>query len=132
MKIRTIWTRFTDKSVGVKEKIKDEHTITIQDVVVSVPGLLKLYEGRLDELFVKFNNKLVFESEVGGVFVDQLNESEVNEYRRLLAENEAKKAELAENEKLFNQWKAEKALEVNKPIITDTVMEKSEYAVTVV
>ena len=114
MKIRTIHTRITVDDEKTYEKVKDTYVLTVQDPVVSVPGLLKLYEGRLDELFKKFNNKLLYESELGGVFVDQLNAKEVAEYNRRLAEHEAKKAELENEEKLFREWKAEKAAEVNR------------------
>jgi len=114
MKIRTIHTRITADDEKTYEKVKDTYVLTVQDPVVSVPGLLKLYEGRLDELFKKFNNKLLYESELGGVFIDQLNSKEVEEYNRRLAEHEAKKAELENEEKLFREWKAEKAAEVNR------------------
>jgi hypothetical protein len=114
MKIRTIYTRITADDEKTYEKVKDTYVLTVQDPIVSVPGLLKLYEGRLDELFKKFNNKLLYESELGGVFIDQLNPKEVEEYNRRLAEHEAKKAELENEEKLFKQWKAEKAAEVNR------------------
>jgi len=114
MKIRTIHTRITADDEKTYEKVKDTYVLTVQDPVVSVPGLLKLYEGRLDELFKKFNNKLLYESELGGVFIDQLNAKEVEEYNRRLAEYEAKKAELENDEKLFREWKAEKAAEVNR------------------
>jgi len=114
MKIRTIHTRITVDDEKTYEKVKDTYVLTVQDPVVSVPGLLKLYEGRLDELFKKFNNKLLYESELGGVFVDQLNAKEVEEYNRRMAEYEAKKAELENDEKLFREWKAEKAAEVNR------------------
>ena len=114
MKIRTIHTRITADDEKTYEKVKDTYVLTVQDPIVSVPGLLKLYEGRLDELFKKFNNKLLYESELGGVFIDQLNSQEVEEYNRRMAEHAAKKAELENEEKLFREWKAEKAAEVNR------------------
>jgi len=114
MKIRTIHSRVTTDDEKTYEKVKDTYVLTVQDPVVSVPGLLKLYEGRLDELFKKFNNKLLYESELGGVFIDQLNSQEVEEYNRRMAEHAAKKAELENEEKLFREWKAEKAAEVNR------------------
>ncbi len=114
MKIRTIHSRVKTDDEKTYEKVKDTYVLTVQDPVVSVPGLLKLYEGRLDELFKQFNNKLLYESELGGVFVDQLNPQEVEEYNRRMAEHEAKKAELENEEKLFREWKAEKAAEVNR------------------
>lgn len=114
MKIKTIHSRVTTDDEKTYEKVKDTYVLTVQDPVVSVPGLLKLYEGRLDELFKQFNNKLLYESELGGVFVDQLNPQEVEEYNRRMAEHEAKKVELENEEKLFREWKAEKAAEVNR------------------
>lgn len=114
MKIKTIHSRVKTDDEKTYEKVKDTYVLTVQDPVVSVPGLLKLYEGKLDELFKQFNNKLLYESELGGVFVDQLNSQEVEEYNRRQAEHEAKKAELDAEEKLFREWKAEKAAEVNR------------------
>ena len=114
MKIRTIHSRVTTDDEKTYEKVRDTYVLTVQDPIVSVPGLLKLYEGRLDELFKQFNNKLLYESELGGVFIDQLNAKEVAEYNRRLAEHEAKKAELEAEEQLFREWKAEKAAEVNR------------------
>ena len=38
----------------------------------------------------------------------------LREYNRRLSEHEAKKAELENEEKLFREWKAEKAAEVNR------------------
>lgn len=114
MKIKTIHSRVKTDDEKTYEKVKDTYVLTVQDPVVSVPGLLKLYEGRLDELFKQFNNKLLYESELGGVFVDQLNSQEVEEYNRRQAEHEVKKAELEAEEKLFREWKAEKAAEVNR------------------
>lgn len=114
MKIKTIHSRVKADDEKTYEKVKDTYVLTVQDPVVSVPGLLKLYEGKLDELFKKFNNKLLYESELGGVFIDQLNAKEVEEYNRRQAEHAAKKAELEAEEKLFREWKAEKAAEVNR------------------
>lgn len=131
MKIRTIHTRIIADDEKTYEKVKDTYVLTVQEPIVSVPGLLKLYEGKLDELFKKFNNKLLYESELGGVFIDQLNAKEVDEYNRRLAEYEAKKAELENEDKLFREWKAEKAAEVNRRNVVPIALEpKPESDVT--
>ena len=131
MKIRTIHSRITAEDEKTYEKVRDTYVLTVQDPIVSIPGLLKLYEGKLDELFIKFNNKLLYESELGGVFIDQLNAKEVAEYNRRLAEHESKKAELENEDKLFREWKAEKAAEVNRRIVVPPVLEpKPESEVT--
>ena len=131
MKIRTIHSRITEDDEKTYEKVKDTYVLTVQEPIVSIPGLLKLYEGKLDELFIKFNNKLLYESELGGVFIDQLNAKEVAEYNRRLAEHESKKAELENEDKLFREWKAEKAAEVNRRTVVPPELEpKSESDVT--
>ena len=131
MKIRTIHSRITEDDEKTYEKVKDTYVLTVQEPIVSIPGLLKLYEGKLDELFKKFNNKLLYESELGGVFIDQLNAQEVAEYNRRLSEHEAKKAELENEDKLFREWKAEKAAEVNRRIVVPVALEpKPESDVT--
>lgn len=92
-------------------EIKDKVSRTIQDAIVDVPSLLKMFGDNLPDLFNKYNNGLLFESEIG-VFVDELNAAELkafNEHQEKLAKIEADKQE---NERLFEEFKAHKAKEV--------------------
>lgn len=97
----------------------DKHSLTEQEHVVDIPSLLKMYDGHLKDLFAKFNNKLVYESTLGGVFIDQLNEKEVAAYNEYMQRVADKQAEVAKENALFEQFKESLAAKVvNTPAIT--------------
>lgn len=84
---------------------------TIQDAVVDVPGLLKQFNGRLDDLFRNLNNGLVFESQIG-VFVDELNSEELAQFNKMQSEKAQRELEEKTQSELFEKWKAEIANKV--------------------
>lgn len=94
-----------------KMKVLDSVSRTIQDAVVDVPSLLRQFDGHLDDLFNKYNNGLLFESEVG-VFVDELNAAEVKAYNDYIAKQVAAEAEKKKLDEDFAAWRAECAQQV--------------------
>lgn len=96
-----------------KRKVLDPVSRTIQDAVVDVPSLLRQFDGHLDDLFNKYNNGLLFESEVG-VFVDELNPAEVKAYNDYVSKQAAAEAEKKKLDEDFAAWRAERAQQVIK------------------
>lgn len=99
--------------------------ITDQDFIWDIPGLLAMYQNDMTKLREKFNNHLLFESSVGGVFIDELNEKEVAEFKKQQAEFETKQAEAEKEKLLFEEYKASIALKLKEqqnpiPAPTDT------------
>lgn len=87
-------------------QIVDKVSRTIQDAIVDVPSLLKVFDGHLDDLFNKYNNGLLYESQSGvGVFIDELNADEVARYNKFVADKEAREAEQKRQDELFEQFK---------------------------
>lgn len=87
-------------------QIVDKVSRTIQDAIVDVPSLLKAFDGHLDDLFNKYNNGLLYESQSGvGVFIDELNPDEVARYNKFVADKEAREAEQRKQDELFEQFK---------------------------
>lgn len=90
---------------------KDKVSRTIQDAVVDVLGLFEQFAGKLPELFNKYNNGLLYESEIG-VFVDELNADELAQYNKFVEDKAKREADQAEQDRLFEEWKSQKAAEV--------------------
>lgn len=107
-------------------RILDAVSRTVQDATVDIPTLLKQFNGRLDDLFYKYNNGLVFESQIG-VFVDELNASELAAFNNHQAEIARLESEKKHTEQLFEAWKSEvsqrvaqvRAESVPKPTVSE-------------
>lgn len=84
---------------------------TVQDCIVDIPSLMREFNFKLDDLFDKYNNGLVYESTIG-VFVDELNADEVKAHAEFVRKQQALEAEKKRNDELFEQWKLETAKKV--------------------
>lgn len=108
----------TVERVDRYEKI-DTHSITEQDAITEIPSLIAMFDGKMADLFVKFNNKCVYESTLGGVFVDQLNPSEVAEFQKrrdALAKQEEALAKSKQEFEAFKAWQATQVLNRTVPV----------------
>lgn len=88
--------------------------ITDQEFIWDIPGLLAMYQNDMTKIREKFNNHLLFESSIGGVFIDELNEKEVAEFNRAKAEFDRKQAEAEKEKLLFEEYKASIALKLKE------------------
>lgn len=109
MKYITIFEGYEPKSRFCKQI--DVVSRTIQDAIVDIPTLMREFNFKLDDLFDRYNNGLLYESEIG-VFVDELNADELKAYNERLAKQKALEDEKKKNDELFEQWKAEMAKKV--------------------
>lgn len=108
---KTIFPNFCHeaRSLCKGECIKASVSQTEQNHVVDIPSLLSLYQGNLDDLFVKFNNRCVYESAGRSVFIDELNEKEVKAYNDAKSKAEAAEAAAAEERRLFEEFKLQQS-----------------------
>lgn len=81
--------------------------ITDQEAICTVTEIMAKCNGDLAVARDKFNNHLLFESALGGVLVDSLNEKEVAEYRKREEEFKINQQKAEEEKLLFEQYKAE-------------------------
>lgn len=88
--------------------------ITDQEFIWDIPGLLAMYQNDMTKIREKFNNHLLFESSLGGVFIDELNEKEVAEFKKAKAEFDRKQAEAEKDRLLFEEYKASIALRLKE------------------
>lgn len=88
--------------------------ITDQEFIWDIPGLLAMYQNDMTKIREKFNNHLLFESSLGGVFIDELNEKEVSEFKQAKAEFDRKQAEAEKEKLLFEEYKASIALKLKE------------------
>lgn len=94
-------------------KQSDVVSRTVQDVVVDVLGLFEQFAGKLPDLFRQYDNGLLYESDSGvGVFIDELNADEVKAFEDYKSKLEKQKADEEETNRLFDEWKADKAKQV--------------------
>lgn len=88
------------------EDCSDTRSLTVPDVTTRIGDLMIQYNGRLNELQAAQFNGLVFESAGRRFFHDELNPADVKRILELKEMESKIAAEKAENDLLFDKFKA--------------------------
>lgn len=107
MIIRTIFNYSSvEDSPRRCESVTDTRSLTVPDCVTRIGDLIVAYNGRINDLLEAQNNGLLFESAGKKYWHDELDPKDVARVKEL-QDNEAKiAAAKAENDRLFDEFKA--------------------------